>query len=77
MSQAKEQFVHMIHNNSIHFKHEIIACYDSLFHGRIRDHVKLQICNICKSEIPCYKYTITLVSNKKMVWIAEFTQLRT
>ena len=27
-----------------------IDYYDSLFHGRIRDHVKLHICNIYKSE---------------------------
>ena len=27
-----------------------IDYYDSLFHGRIRDHIKLQICNIYKSE---------------------------
>ena len=31
-------------------KHGTIEYYDSLFHGRIRDHVKLQICNIYKSE---------------------------
>ena len=58
MFQAKEQFVQILHNNNFHWvtvsnlnsKHGAIDYYDSLFHGRIRDHVKLQICNIYKSE---------------------------
>ena len=58
MFQAKEQFVQILHNNSFHWvtvsnlnsKHRTIDYYDRLFHGRIRDHVTLQICNICKSE---------------------------
>ena len=36
--------------SNLNSKHGTIEYYDSLFHGRIRDHVKLQICNIYKSE---------------------------
>ena len=58
MFQFKELFTQVLHNNKFHWvtvsnlnsKHETINYYDSLFYGRIRDHVKLQICNIYKSE---------------------------
>ena len=54
MFQDKEQFLQILHNNNFNWvavsnlnsKHGTIDYYDSLFHGRIRDHVKLQICNI-------------------------------
>ena len=57
MFQDKEQFIQILHNNNFHGlqylksnnKHGAIDYYDSLFHGQIRDHVKLQICNIYKS----------------------------
>ena len=58
MFKAKEQFVKNLHNNNFYWvtvsninsRHRTIDYYDSLFHGRIRDHVNLQICNLHKSE---------------------------
>ena len=58
MFKPKEHFVQILHNKSFHWvtvsnvnsKSGSVDYYDSLFHGRIKDHVKLQIANISKTE---------------------------
>ena len=55
--QAKEQFLGILRCNNFHCvsvsnlnsRHRNSDCYDSLFHGRIRDDVKIYICNLHKS----------------------------
>ena len=50
--------MHILHDKSFHWvtisnlnsKSGSVDYYDSLFHGRIKDHVKLQIANISKTE---------------------------
>ena len=39
---------HWVVINNINCSKDEIDYYDSLFHGKIRDHVKMQICNIFK-----------------------------
>ena len=41
---------HWVTVSNLNSQHGTIDYYDSFFHGRITDHAKLQICNICKSE---------------------------
>ena len=58
MFKPKEPFVQILQNKNFHWvtessvnsKSGSVDSYDSLFHGRIKDHVKLQIANICKTE---------------------------
>ena len=58
MFKPKEHFVQILHNKSFHWvtvsnvnsKSGSVDYYDSLFHGRIKDHVKLQIANVSKTE---------------------------
>ena len=54
--EQKGEFARILHNRNYHWvvisnincsKDEIDYC-DSLFHGKIRDHVKMLICNIFK-----------------------------
>ena len=83
MFKPKEHFVQILHNKSFHWvtvsnvnsKSGSVDYYDSLFHGRIKDHVKLQIANLSKTlntlKTLNWKYTFTLASNKKMTLIAE------
>ena len=50
--------MHILHNKSFQWvtisnlnsKSGSVDYYDSLFHGRIKDHVQLQIANISKTE---------------------------
>ena len=58
MFKPKEHFVQILYNKSFHLvtvsnvnsKSGSVDYYDSLFHGRIKDHVKLRIANISKTE---------------------------
>ena len=58
MFKPKEHFVQILHNKSFHWvtvsnvnsKSGSVDYYDSLFHGGIKDHIKLQIPNISKTE---------------------------
>ena len=58
MFKPKKHFVQILHNKSFNWitvsnvnsKSGSVDYYDSLFHGRIKDHVKLQIANISKTE---------------------------
>ena len=58
MFKSKEHFVQILHNKSFHWvtvsnvnsKSGSVDYYDSLFHGKIKDHIKLQIANISKTE---------------------------
>ena len=58
MFKPKKHFVQILHNKSFHWvtvsninsKYGSVNYYDSLFHGRIKDHVKLQIANISRTE---------------------------
>ena len=55
--EEKETFAQLLHNGSYHWvlvsnyncEEGHIDYFDSHFHGRIKDHVKLQICNLYKS----------------------------
>ena len=57
MFKPKELFVQILHNKSFHWvtvsnvnsKSGSVDYYDSLFHGRIKDHVKLKIANVSKT----------------------------
>ena len=54
--EQKGEFVQILHNgnyqwvviSNINCSKDETNYYDSLFHGKIRDHVKMQICNIFK-----------------------------
>ena len=54
--EQKGEFVQILHNGNYHWvvvsnincSKDEINYYDSLFHGKIRDHVKMQICSIFK-----------------------------
>ena len=58
MFKPKDQFVQILHNKGFHWvtvsnvnsKSGSVDYCDSLFHGRIKDHAKLQIANISKTE---------------------------
>ena len=58
MFKPKKHFVQILHNKSfnwitvsnVNIKSGSVDYYDSLFHGGIKDHVKLQIPNISKTE---------------------------
>ena len=84
MFQFKELFTQVLHNNKFHWvtvsnlnsKHETINYYDSLFYGRIRDHVKLQICNIYKSENSLIQISIRSCQQQTSGVVAVFPQLR-
>ena len=55
--EEKGKFVQILHNGSLHCvvvtkigsTDGKIRYYDSLYHGRIKDRIKVQICNILKS----------------------------
>ena len=54
--EQKGEFVQILHNRNYHWvvirnincSKDEMNYYDSLFHGKIRDHVKMKICNIFK-----------------------------
>ena len=54
--EQKGEFVQILHNGNYHWvvisnincSKDEMNYYDRLFHGKIRDHVKMQICNIFK-----------------------------
>ena len=56
LKEQKGEFVQILHNGNYHWvvisninrSKDEMNYYDSLFHGKIRDHVKMQICNIFK-----------------------------
>ena len=59
--EEEEKFCQILHNGSLHWiaisnlncqDGSSIEYFDSLFHGRVKDHIKLQICNLfkCKSK---------------------------
>ena len=56
LKEQKGEFVQILHNGNYHWvvisnincSKDEINYYDSLFYGKIRDHVKMQICNIFK-----------------------------
>ena len=58
MFKPKDQFVQILHNkrfywvivSNVNSKSGSVDYCDSLFHGRIKDHAKLQIANISKTE---------------------------
>ena len=76
----KGEFVQILHNGSYHwFVVSNIDCnknkinyYDSLFHGRIKDHVEMQICDIYK----CFEEELVFrpISSNRIVFAVEFTQ---
>ena len=56
LKEQNGKFVQILHNGSFHWitvsnihreKNEI-NYYDSLFHGNIKDHIKMQVCNLHK-----------------------------
>ena len=54
--QQKREFVQILHNGNYHWvvisnincSKNKIDSYNSLFHGKIKDHVKMQLCSIFK-----------------------------
>ena len=54
--EQNEKFVQIVHNGSFHWvtvsnincEKNGINYYDSLFHGKIKDHTKTQVCNLYK-----------------------------
>ena len=84
MFKPKEHFVQILHNKSFHWvtvsnvnsKSGSVDYYDSLFHGRIKDHVKLQIANISKTKNSELEIHIrSCQQQKNLALIAEFLQL--
>ena len=76
----KVEFVQILHNgwyhwvfvSNINFTNNKINYYDSLFHWRIKDHVKMQICNTYK----CFEKELMFqpVSSNWIVLTVEFTK---
>ena len=65
------QFAQIWHNNSFHWatvssnplnKHGTIGYYDSLFHGRIKYHTKIQSFNLFKWDILAIASNYSLLS---------------
>ena len=62
--EEKKRFCQILHNGSLHWvavsnlnsPEDSIAYFDSLFHGRVKDTIKLQICKIMK----CKSSTLTI-----------------
>ena len=58
MFKTQEKFVQILHTNNFHWvmatnincDDDTVDLYDSWFHAKVKDHIKLQICNIYKSK---------------------------
>ena len=54
--EQDEKFVQILHNSSFHWmtvsnincEKNKVNYYDSLFHGKIKDHIKMHVCNLYK-----------------------------
>ena len=78
----KGEFVQILHDESYHWVVvSNINCtknkrnyYDGLLHGGMEDHVKMQICNMCKYFEEDLMFD--RVSSNRMVLTVEFTKLQ-
>ena len=74
----------ILHNNNfrwatvssnLHSRHRTIDYYDSLLNGRIKDHTKIQISNLYKSDNSPLQINIRSCQQQTNGLIVEFKQL--
>ena len=81
--EQKGEFVQILHNGNYHWvvisnincSKDEINYYDSLFHGKIRDHVKMQIYNTFECSGKELTVDVKACSNKQIALTVVFSPL--